>query len=197
MTARLLQILLQTNHPGPARSFPVPFPKTQSLICIMRGKGGQCLLIIKMHLFTGSRPVAQAWFTPALSCNHSQGSGGRASPLKSLESDKECVIYGNPESCRTMEYRHAIKWKKESWLKWLLLPGCRDDGRQVSQLLPGGRRKRVRSLSLSLTRTEETARRETEPDSTCVSSDVMEPSVACARSHPNSSHYDASRCRSS
>lgn len=55
---------------------PFPYPKIQFLICIMRAKGGQCLLIIKMHLFTGSCPVSPASFTPALFCNQSQGSGG-------------------------------------------------------------------------------------------------------------------------
>ena len=39
---------------------PLPSPKIQFLICIMRAKGGQCLLVIRIHLFTGSYPVADA-----------------------------------------------------------------------------------------------------------------------------------------
>lgn len=131
MTARLLQILLQTIHPGPARSFHDPVPKTQSLIYMMRSNRGHCLLTIKMHLFTGSRPVAPTWFTPALSSHHSQGSGGGTSPAKVCKVTRKRWL---------MEKQRVLGQERASFImnRRLLLPGRSDGG---PQLLPRGRRR--------------------------------------------------------
>lgn len=170
MTARLLQILLQTNRPGPPR----PFPKTQLLICIMRGNGGRCLLIIKMHLFTGGRPVAPTWFTPALSYNPSQGSGGGASPQKERDDLWKSKEFSDSSTLAAIKRKEQMqKWNGFFWCR-----GAEMVARRWASWSPeeGGEKAGPR------------------PGSACVSSDMMEQTAACVHSLPNSSHHDAAVC---